>query len=121
MTRFAIIIGAAAFATLSWFQSDPLQPVPEVENIIELAFGISPLLAVGALALLVLTAISAELVTRYQREAPRIAGLALSLCFLGWIATTYFGAYPVPWVGVGLSPIIGAWLGVGLLVGLRRG
>lgn len=120
LLRAGVIVAAVALATLAWFQRDPLQPVSEVEDIIELAFGMAPMLAVAALAALVLTAISAELVTRYQREALRIAGWALSVCFLGWVATTYFGAYPVPWVGIGLSPIIGAWLGVGLLAGLRR-
>ena len=120
LLRAGIIVAATALATLAWFQRDPLQPVPEVEDILELAFAIAPILAAAALAALVLTAISAEIITRYQREAPRVAGWVLTLCFLGWIATTYFGAYPVPWVGTGLSPIIGAWLGVGLLVGLRR-
>jgi len=120
LLRVGVIVGAVAFATFAWFQRDPLQPVPEVEDIIELAFALAPALAVAALAALMLTAISVEVLSRYQREAPRTAAWALSLCFLGWIATTYFGAFPVPWVGIGLSPIIGAWLGVGLLVSLRR-
>jgi cell division protein FtsW (lipid II flippase) len=119
LLRFAIMAGAVALATIAWFQPDPLRPVPEVEDIIELAFAIAPALALAALATLLLTAISAEALTRYQREAPRTAAWALSLCFLAWIATPYFGAYPVPWVGVGPSPIIGAWLGMGLLTGLR--
>lgn len=28
------------------------------------------------------------------------------------------GAYPVPWVGLGVSSILGAWLGFGLLLAL---
>ena len=31
-----------------------------------------------------------------------------------------FGAFPVPFVGMGASPILGAWCGLGLLVGLGR-
>ena len=120
LLRFAVIAGAVALATLAWFQRDPLQPVPEVEDIIELAFAIAPALALAALAALLLTAISAQAPMGAQRETPRTAAWALSLCFLAWVATPYFGAYPVPWVGIGLSPIIGAWLGIGLLATLRR-
>lgn len=120
LLRVAVIVGATALATASWFQADPLQPVPEVEDILELASAIAPSLALAAIAALLLTAICADALTRHQREASRTAAWALSVCLLAWIATTYFGAYPVPWVGIGLSPIIGAWLGIGLLVGLRR-
>ena len=31
----------------------------------------------------------------------------------------FLGAFPAPLLGLGMSPIIGAWLGVGLLAGLR--
>ena len=31
-----------------------------------------------------------------------------------------FGAFPVPWVGMGMSPIVGGWLGVGLLAAAMR-
>lgn len=121
LLRVAVIVGATALATAAWFQADPLQPVPEVEDILELAFAIAPSLALAAIVALLLTAICPDVLMRYQRETPRTAAWALSVCFLAWIATTYFGAYPVPWVGIGPSPIIGAWLGVGLLVGLPRG
>ena len=120
LLRVGIIVGAVALATLAWSRPDPLQPIPEVEGIVGLAYGLSPLLAVAALALLVLTAISADMVMRYHRLTSRTGAWVLSLCFLGWIATTYFGAFPTPWVGIGLSPIVGAWLGVGLLAGACR-
>lgn len=29
-----------------------------------------------------------------------------------------WGAFPTPLVGIGVSPILGAWLGVGLLAGV---
>ncbi|MBY0568530.1 MAG: hypothetical protein K2P70_14535 [Hyphomonadaceae bacterium] len=117
LLRMGTFAGASLLAVVAWFQRDPLQPVPEVEDVIELAFATAPMLAVAALVALALTVIGPGLAARSQPLTPRVAGWALSLCFLGWIATTLFGAYPVPWVGIGLSPIIGAWLGIGLHVG----
>ena len=49
-----------------------------------------------------------------------LAGGALSLCLAAWAVTPLFGAFPVPLVGVGMSPILGAWLGVGLLAATAR-
>ena len=121
LLRTGIIIVAAALATFAWFQRDPLQPVPEVEDIIELGLVTAPFFTVVAVVMIVIAAVSVEGLTRYQREIPRTGAWALCVCLLGWLATTFFGAYPVPWLGIGLSPIVGAWLIVGLLVGLRRG
>jgi hypothetical protein len=36
------------------------------------------------------------------------------------VAATFVGAFPVPFVGIGVAPILGAWLGAGLLAGLMR-
>lgn len=116
----SVIIGAIGLAILAWFKCDPLQPVPEVEDVIELGLVTALLLTVVAVSIVV-AAVSVERLTRYLREAPRIAAWALSVCLLSWLALTFFGAYPVPWIGIGLSPINGAWVGVGLLACLRRG
>ncbi len=58
--------------------------------------------------------------TRSAPPSPRLAGWALSLCFLLWMTTPLLGAFPVPLVGIGMSPILGTWLGVGLLAALLR-
>jgi hypothetical protein len=39
----------------------------------------------------------------------------LSLYFLISAAMPFVGAYPVPLVGIGMSPILGAWLATGVL------
>jgi hypothetical protein len=31
-----------------------------------------------------------------------------------------FGAFPVPLVGIGMSPVVGFWLGAGALAAARR-
>jgi hypothetical protein len=118
--RLALMIGAGVLAGIAWLRPDPLQPVPEVEGVIGLALALSPITAGLALLLLFAFAATPALATRASSPGPRSAGLALSLCLALWAATPFIGAFPVPLVGIGLSPILGAWLGVGLLAGLVR-
>lgn len=117
----ALIAGAAVIALVAWLRPDPLQPVPEVEQIIGLAHALSPAAAVAALLALAATAaVPGALAVRASPEV-RVAGIALGLCLLLWSVMPFLGAFPVPLVGIGMSPILGAWLGVGLLAGeLRR-
>lgn len=117
----ALVAGAGVIAGVAWLRPDPLQPVPEVEQILELAYALSPVLAGLALLSLAATAAApAQLTARAPDAAVRVAGRALALCLLLWAIMPFLGAFPVPLVGIGMSPIIGAWLGVGLLAGLLR-
>jgi hypothetical protein len=113
----AVVAAAIVAAADAWLQPDPLAPVPEVEGIVGLAQAISPLAAVALVALLVATALLPTVLT-LRTPGVRLAGLLLSLLLLAWIATPFFGAFPVPFAGIGPSPILGAWLGIGLLAGL---
>lgn len=113
LIRWSVPVIAAGFAVAAWLRPDPLQPVPEVEGIVGLAFAVSPLLA-GA-AVLSLTAVAAA-----PTRTWRLPGLALGLCFILWALMPLFGAFPVPFVGIGMSPIVGGWLGVGLLAAAMR-
>jgi cell division protein FtsW (lipid II flippase) len=105
---------ALALAVAAWGRPDPLSPVPEVEEIVALAAGLSPLLAI--LAVIVITGASiAPAVAAPRSSAARTAGLALSAYMLATAAATLFGAFPMPLLGIGMSPVVGFWLGVGLL------
>jgi hypothetical protein len=119
--RIVLIGGAALIAGAAWFRPDPLEPVAEVEQIIGLAFAHSP--ATAALALLLLIATAAAPVVATLRSPPslRLAGMSLGACLLLWSAMPFLGAFPTPLVGMGMSPILGAWLGVGLLAAQVRG
>jgi cell division protein FtsW (lipid II flippase) len=110
----ALAVGGAVWAGL---RPDPLAPVPEVEGVIGLAFAQSAPLGVLSLGLLLMTAASPTL-----GAAPgyRLPGLALGVLLIAWSAAPFVGAFPVPFLGIGPSPIIGAWLGVGLLASLLR-
>lgn len=108
--RLVSIILFAGIAALSLLRPDPLAPVPEVEGIIGLAWGMSPILA----ALAVLALAGATLAPLLVARSPAAYALTtyLALCALA----PAFGAFPVPLVGLGVSPILGAWLGFGALV-----
>ncbi|WP_336969877.1 hypothetical protein [Brevundimonas aurantiaca] len=117
--KAALILFAGVAAAAAWMRPDPLQPVAEVEEIVGLAFQVSPL--IGGLALILLAVFAAVPAALTRPDARlKLAGAALSLCLAAWAVTPLFGAFPVPLVGVGMSPILGAWLGVGLLAATAR-
>lgn len=116
--RLVAVTIALIGLTLVWMRPDPLLPVAEVEEVIALGGAISPVFSV--LAWLALLAFAVVPMFATHNHAQRLAGGALTVCFALWCGTTLLGAFPVPLVGVGLSPIIGAWLGVGLLAGLIK-
>ena len=107
-----VTLAALGLIVAACLRPDPLKPVPEVEGIIKMASAISPLLAGLTLAM------SAGVAVAPILGAPpevRKAGGALAVLFGVWMIAPFFGAFPVPLVGVGLSPVLGAWLGVGML------
>lgn len=119
-TRIGLVAVVFLLAAFAWLRPDPLLPVPEVEGIIGLAFGLSPW--IGALSLVTLATVAAlPAALTYTDPATRLAGQALSLCLVLWSLAPLSGAFPVPLVGIGMSPILGAWLGMGLLCAQMRG
>jgi len=102
-----VVAAVAVFA-----RPDPLQPVPEVEGIVRLAAAVSPLLAIAAVAG-VIAAVAAPLAA--GRKA-RTAALALTVHLAITSLAAFVAPFPVPLIGMGLSPILGAWLGIGLLL-----
>jgi cell division protein FtsW (lipid II flippase) len=118
--RIAVAIAALLFAALSWTRPDPLQPVPEVEGVIRLAGSHSPVLAGLAVLSLIAFAAAPSLAIYDRRPERGLAGVALTALLSGWVVAPALGAFPVPLIGMGVSPILGAWIGVGLLASLRR-
>ena len=117
---WGVVVAAVSLAAFSWTRPDPLAPVAEVEEVIGLAAALSPWLA--ALSVLALAAFAATpvLATRANpSRTVRWAAYALGALFLAWSITPALGAFPVPLVGIGLSPILGAWLGIGLLASVK--
>ena len=120
--RVGIIAITTVLAVAAWLRPDPLQPIPEVEGIVTLAAAVTPGLAGLAVALLIVTALAPGFMARPAGPVGRTGGLALSAYGLATVGSPLFGAFPVPLLGIGMSPVLGFWLGVGLLAaGLRPG
>ena len=105
---FALVL-AAGFAIGGWMRPDPLTPVAEVEQIFSLCAAVSPLLAAIAGVALAAAAVAP------LSLSPRSNG-AIALCayFVTVSIAPFFGWFPVPLVGLGMSFPIGWWLGMGL-------
>jgi len=101
----------------SWLRPDPLAPVAEVEEIMRLAAELSPLAAVGAWGALI-----AALGSPALMKTPGDRGASRALCAYAVLSALVplIGPFPVPLVGMAMSPILGLWLGVGLLVSRAR-
>ena len=117
--RSALVLAAPlAGAVVAALRPDPLQPVPEVEGVIALALQASAVAAAAAVAGLA-GLVLAPLVTARERATAPAAGALTTLLGVAALAPAV-GAFPVPYVGVGVSPILGGWLAVGLLAAAVR-
>lgn len=105
-----------ATATLAWTRPDPVRPVPEVEGILELASTLPGPIAVLCAAALTATAAAPLALLDKTRQEWRPPAAALAVYFLVATWMSRFGDFPVPLVGMGMSPILGFWLGIGTLL-----
>lgn len=105
----------AAAIICAWLRPDPLPPVPEVEQILRLAWDLSPLAAVLTGALIGAAAVAPGVALRTGAPSTNGAALGLVAYFLLSAITPAIGAFPVPLAGMATSPILGFWLGVGML------
>jgi hypothetical protein len=119
-SRAAVIFLCLLAGVIAWLKPDPLAPVAEVEGIIGLARSLSGVLAAGAVAALVAVILSPVVVRNRASLGPRVAAGALSAYLLACAAAPMFGAFPVPLLGMGISPIVGFWIGAGALGSLVR-
>jgi hypothetical protein len=111
----AALVGVAA----AWLRPDPLAPVPEVEGIFGLAWAMSAAVALLAAGALGATALAPVLAVRFGDAIARRAAVMLSVYFVLSAIMPAAGAFPVPLVGMGVSPILGWLLGAGLLAARR--
>jgi cell division protein FtsW (lipid II flippase) len=113
----AVRLGAlgvvAALAALTWTRRDPLAPVPHVEEIVGLAAGLGTGWAVVAVVSLLLLPVPFFAV---GRGGARIVGIALGAYVAITAAAPFFGSFPVPVMGYGMSAIIGYLAGLGVFL-----
>lgn len=122
--RRSLRLGGALLVVLaivaSWLERDPLAPVPDVEGILRLAWGMSPIAAVVAWAALAGAVLSPLAALRAPSAELRAAAMALATYGALSALVPLAGAFPVPLVGMGMSPILGLWLAIGLLTAVGR-
>jgi cell division protein FtsW (lipid II flippase) len=107
----------AALAGWTWTQRDPVPPVPYVEGIIGLARQSGPVWLVASLAALAVLPLPFFFGPSGSHSAfVRALGVYLCVCILA----PFFGYFPVPLVGFGLSPIVGYFVALGSLSVLRQ-
>ena len=117
-----LVIASAVSSALVWLRPDPLPHAPFVEDIVAVAFRVAPL--VGVLALLsVIPLVLAPLANAPAHAtdpAVNDARTGLALYLAGTIVVPFFGEFPVPLLGFGPSPMVGAFVGLAALEILAR-
>jgi len=101
-----VVMIVAVCAGGTWFRSDPLAPVPYVEGVVGLAADIGLGWHVACLVALVLLPLP-FLVTAVSSKGEGTVHLAIAVYLVAVCAAPFMGAYPVPVIGHGLSPILG--------------
>jgi cell division protein FtsW (lipid II flippase) len=102
--RHIITMLLATLVILSWIFLDSLPAVPYVEEIIKMVFNMGILwfiLGIASLALLPLPFIL------LAPKSFKLLSRCVGLYFIIVIISTWFGNFPVPLMGYGVSPIIG--------------
>ncbi|MDC0714407.1 hypothetical protein POL68_38485 [Stigmatella sp. ncwal1] len=110
----------AVLAGFTWTRVDPLPAVDHVERILFLAAARGPewigaTLAVGALVLLVFLHAA-----RNPHPAHARAAIGFGLYTALTLAVTFFGNFPVPWMGAGAGPVLGWYAFAAVLAAHER-
>jgi hypothetical protein len=118
----ALGIANAAAIAIAWMRPDPLPPAPFVEDIVAVAFRGAPLVGVVALLSMIPIVLAPLASTPASAAAPpgKSARVGLALYLAGTIVAPAFGEFPVPLLGFGPSPVVGAFLGLAALDALVR-
>ncbi len=101
---YTVIILLALLVVISWMFLDSLPPVIYVEEIVSLLMRMG--LAWFILGITSLTLLPLPFVL-LPREGYNLLSRCIGLYFVIVIFSTYFGNFPVPMMGYGISPIIG--------------
>jgi cell division protein FtsW (lipid II flippase) len=105
------VVGAA----IALGRPDPLLPVADVEGIVGLAFEMTPVLGIAAVIVLFATTGVPLMFLRSKDLAVRAGALGLFGYLTVVSLAPMVGAFPVPLMGMGVSSVVGTWMGIGLL------
>jgi hypothetical protein len=114
--RALVALATAIAVIVSALRPDPIGPVPQVEGIVLLAARLSPAVACLGVAAIAGGVLSPLWLACDPRHPARDSALVLT-CYLALASLApVVGAFPVPLMGIAVSPIIGFWLGLGWLM-----
>ena len=119
--RYAWVFAHVAAITVAWLRPDPLAPAPFVEDVIGRAFALGPLfgvLSVLSLAPIVLCPWVVGDESDSLDKQP-VLPLSLTVYFVASLIVPALGEFPVPLLGFGASPTLGAFFGLAALRGWR--
>lgn len=111
--RYVLPISLITLVVLSWIFLDGLAPVPYVEEIVQMVSDMGIIWSILGLASL------AILPLPFIRLAPRsdkLLSIGVGLYYIIVIISTWFGNFPVPLMGFGVSPIIGYFIAITWLI-----
>lgn len=112
--KSATSLALVAICVWTWLQADPLQPVPYVEGVIQLA----ATAGVGAMLLALLSVTIIPLGLFFIAIKFRISVLIpIALYYVVIMICAYLGLTPMPLLGFGAGPVLGYFLATGLAVG----
>lgn len=103
----------------AWFLPDLLPPMPFVEDIVQRAFSLGMLTGSSAILGLLVYALSPLWSSDSATGGARLRQMLASY-FALTVVVSAFGEFPVPLVGYGPSPLIGAFLGLAMLTRAER-
>jgi cell division protein FtsW (lipid II flippase) len=122
LPRFVMVVLAALGAFLAWRQPDPLAGVEMVEHILGHAFAMQ--VGLGIVAVLALGMLPGSALIHSVKfstnSVARTYGFSLMAYFTASILVVMWGEFPMPVLGFGASPILGALVGLGLLARIER-
>lgn len=118
--RVVATLAHVACVGVAWAMPDPLPPAPFVEDIVARALALGLPAAVAAVLALVALVASPFVRPRSCDGIGPTEG-ALAACFAASIIATTAGEFPVPLLGFGPSPVVGAFLGLAALRRMRAG
>lgn len=108
--------GSAVWAVLCywcWQQADPLQPVPYVEGVIQLAASAGSIAMIAAIISVALLPLGLFFVG-IKRSMPEL--IPIALYYIAIMICAYRGLTPMPLLGFGAGPVLGYFV----LLGMRR-
>lgn len=114
---------AAMGVALACAGADPLKAVPHVERIVHLAAARGApwlLAALVTLGLLLLPMLHGAVRLGALQSDTALLAFSLAAYFLGTLAVTGWGNYPVPVMGAGAGPVLGWYSALGILLCAER-